>query len=163
MLTVDLQPLCVAEDAGFRAFSAAAECRFILPARSTIRRTLIPNAYHQAASRLKTLLAQQATVCTPSCSSVHLTTDAWTSRTNKSFITYTVHYVDEEFRIQSYVIATVEFRDTHTSENLKSHAIQTLTKWVLCKKGDPGQATALEVMEPDLRYEYDSDDDDLAG
>jgi len=37
-----------------------------------------------------------------------LTTDAWTIKANYSYVTHTVHYIDEHWKIYSHVLGTCE-------------------------------------------------------
>ena len=51
---------------------------------------------------------------------IALTTDAWTSITQTSYITVTAHFLDEDFKLQNYVLDTSEIT-SHTSEHLLEH------------------------------------------
>ena len=64
------------------------------------------------------------------CKCIGLTTDAWTSISQKSFITITAHIIDEDdddFNLVAYVLDTQEIIKRHTSENLLQH-IQNVLK-----------------------------------
>ena len=50
-----------------------------------------------------------------------ITTDTWTSRVVKSFATYTVHFIDSEWSLQSYVLATRVMDGRHTGVNIAQH------------------------------------------
>ena len=49
---------------------------------------------------------------------IGLTTDAWTSMVQQSYITVTAHIIDENSKQVSYVLDTSEIKERHTSENL---------------------------------------------
>ena len=45
------------------------------------------------------------------------TADIWTSCANHSYIGMTVHYVDEAYKLQSHMLRTWEFSDSHAENN----------------------------------------------
>ena len=49
---------------------------------------------------------------------VVVTTDAWTSKAVKSFTAYTAHFIDGNWSLRSYVLAT---HRRHTAEDVKEH------------------------------------------
>ena len=55
---------------------------------------------------------------------VAITTDVWTSKAVKSFVTYTVHSIDDQWRLQNYVLVTRMFDGRHTAENITEHYVQ---------------------------------------
>jgi len=60
-----------------------------------------------------------------------LTTDAWTSRANHSYVTHTVHYIDEHWKLCSHVLDTCEITTEHSAANLADELQNTLLKWDL--------------------------------
>ena len=52
---------------------------------------------------------------------IALTTDAWTSMTQQSYITVTAHVINEQCELMSYVLSTAEITKRHTSVNLMEH------------------------------------------
>jgi len=89
MICKDLQPYTVVEDAGFRAVMQAAEPRYVMPSRKTFRDDIVPNIHKTALAMVK----RDAS----SAISLAVTTDAWTSRSNQSFISYTAHFLTPDF------------------------------------------------------------------
>lgn len=156
MVTVDLQPLSIVDDVGFRSFSAASEPRYKLQSRATFRNKLIPEAYHKAASQLKTKLMEQLS----QVSLISITTDAWTSRKTASYVTYTIHFINSEFRMESYVLGTLEFREKHTAVNLRSHMVKLLTKWGINGNLQDCHSANDEAEKVDTDAETNVDDDD---
>ena len=55
-----------------------------------------------------------------------MTTDMWTSLSNKSFITVTFHAISPIWRFNSYVLDTIEVKDKHTGENIAKHLEEML-------------------------------------
>ena len=60
------------------------------------------------------------------CKYIGLTTDAWTSIVQQSYITVTAHMLTDEFELQSYVLDTSEIKERHTSDNLLLHLHKVL-------------------------------------
>ena len=60
------------------------------------------------------------------CKYIGLTTDAWTSLVQQSYITVTAHMLTDEFNLQSYVLDTSEIKERHTSDNLLLHLHKVL-------------------------------------
>ena len=50
-----------------------------------------------------------------------VTIDAWTSEAVKSFVTYTTHFIDDNWGLQSYVLAIQMYDGRHTAKNIKEH------------------------------------------
>ena len=124
---LDLQPLSIVEDTGFQELMSEAEGRFVLPSRNTFRNNILPKLYNDAAAKLKTKIdAYRKQFGDKTMFGV--TTDGWTSSATTSFVTYTLHIIDN-YNISSYVISTVEFPKRHTAHNLRAHLLQTLIDW----------------------------------
>ena len=159
MITLDLQPLSiVVEDVGFRGLMGAAESRYVIPSRVTFRKKLIPAAYKDAAEKLKIRLQEQCA----DVSTVCITTDAWTSITLTSYVTYTLHLINQDFQMENYVLGTYQFRDEHTAANLRSHIFKIVSRWCtfdslpslpLCyhevQDDDESEPEGLEIDEED--------------
>ena len=76
----------------------AAEPRFVIPSRNTFRDKLTLELYQEVMTKLKRELNAHLT----SKSSISITTDAWTSSTAASYITYTIHIIRADFTMTSY-------------------------------------------------------------
>ena len=60
-----------------------------------------------------------------------LTTDTWTSRVNHSYITHTVHYINELWDLRCHVLDTTEITTEHMAVNLAEELQESLTRWNL--------------------------------
>jgi hypothetical protein len=85
----DLQPYSVVEDAGFRAVIAAAEPRYVMPSRKTFSEDVIPKLYSDTVTKVRPDVN--------SAVSLTVTTDAWTSRANQAYLSYTAHFLTPDF------------------------------------------------------------------
>lgn len=55
------------------------------------------------------------------CEYLSFTSDLWTGKNQKSFETFTVHYVDSNFQMRRYFISCTPFKEAHTAENISNN------------------------------------------
>ena len=63
------------------------------------------------------------------CEFIALTTDGWTSRSAKGFITVTAHVIDKSWQLKDLVLSTAEMSESHTTENLSEHMRSVAAAW----------------------------------
>lgn len=54
---------------------------------------------------------------------VSLTTDGWTSAAQESYATYTTRFLDENWRIQSFVLETIKMPGAHTPKAIRERSL----------------------------------------
>ena len=60
------------------------------------------------------------------------TTDMWTSRAQHAYMSLTVHYIDKDlFSLQSHLVETKEFPNSHTGVNVAEGLQGILQDWGL--------------------------------
>ncbi|KAK3865123.1 hypothetical protein Pcinc_029238 [Petrolisthes cinctipes] len=128
MITTDLQPMSIVEDRGFRKFVHGLDPRYILPSRRDLTRKHIPNKYHEVVQQLKNELRE--------IPHISLTTDIWTSRQTRGFLTVTAHYICANW-------------------NMKS-AVQSSSQLSRMKKAGPSTPTKIRKKRGDLSKEEKS-------
>lgn len=124
MVAKDMQPLSIVEDRGFKDLVQTLEPRFVMPCRLTIR-TGIETLFKSSVKKLRVII-DNAAACA-------LTTDGWTSRSTDSYITITVHFVntDSDWQLETYVLETKCFNESHNSANLSAHMKAAQARWGL--------------------------------
>lgn len=105
-----LQPYSVTENEGFQYVLRVLEPRFKIPLRKFFTEKEIPALYARVRLEISKSLQRAQRVA--------LTVDGWTSCATDSYITVTVHYVDNEWDLQSHVLQTRVFNESHTGINL---------------------------------------------
>ena len=120
-IVLDMRPLDSVNDIGFTQLLRTLEPRYNLQSRTHITRTLIPAMYDEIVSKVRKTLKES--------SFISLTTDGWTSRATKSFITVTAHVMDEKWKLKEFVLSTAEMSDSHTAENLAEHLKKVCSDW----------------------------------
>lgn len=121
MITTDFQPFSVVSDEGFRRFTEALNPDYTLPSRQFLSGTLLPAKYIEVQNRARELLKD--------AHSITLTTDAWTSCANDSYLALTAHFIDSSFKIKSVLLEVCSLNDHHTSANLAAEIKRIITEW----------------------------------
>lgn len=100
---------------------------YSLPSRKTLSVSLLPVLYNKISDEIKSDIAVNAQY-------VSVTTDAWTSLKNESYMAVTVHFIDNSCQLKSYLLQCAKFPQRHTSENIKNSLLNTLKDWGLQNK-----------------------------
>lgn len=121
MIVEDLQPLSVVEDKGFKKLVNGLNPRYDLPSCREIGRTLLSSIDNREVERVHQELEKEK--------HIPLTTDIWTSRQTKAFITVTAHYISPEWILKSVVLDTVHMVKSHTADNIAEELRFFCSKW----------------------------------
>lgn len=121
MIAIDLLPLSFAENRGFRQLMEAIFPDYIVPGRKAIT-GVIRKKYNITVEKLNRIIQS---------STVAITIDAWSSQTMTSFVTVTIHFFNDNWEIEFYVLQTREFEERHTAANLKIFLEQVSKNWRL--------------------------------
>ena len=65
----------------------------------------------------------------------------WISRAKQEFSAITVHYVSNDFKLQSYLLETREFPENQTGVNIAAEIEEVLDEWKLALQGIMAAAT----------------------
>jgi hypothetical protein len=90
----------IVDDPEFKEFvrlNQQCSSSYQLPSKSTVTRTLLPNTY-EAYSKMMLEKIQKE------CIAGALTTDCWTDRAVRGFITWTLHFIDDDFNLITCII-----------------------------------------------------------
>ena len=108
MITIDMQPISIVEDSGFKGLVNVLDKRYAVPSRRAVM-TRLHKAYESTRSTVQKKL--------DSTEHVAITTDLWTSLQTISYCGVTAHYTSETWELTSTVLETFEFPAAHTGEN----------------------------------------------
>lgn len=122
MIAEDMLPLSFTEKNGFKNFMSVAVPGFNIPGRKAVT-SKICKLYYDVAHKLSIILNNATTVS--------ITTDAWTSTAVESYVTVTVHFINDSWELKSYVLETFEHPENHTAENLRNSLERCIQKWNL--------------------------------
>lgn len=99
-----------------------------LPSRKTISSNLLPLAYNKILEKVKSEISN--------VTAVSVTTDAWTSLSNDSYLAITVDFlkdIDNDCEMKSFLLDCFQFSERHTAENLAKEIKRVLSEWSLEK------------------------------
>jgi hypothetical protein len=126
MIVKEYQPFQLAEDVEFKKFTKMLNPGYSLPSRKTLSESLLPKIFNEVQVKVKQKIEKTPAVC--------LTTDGWTSINNESFISITMHYIDENFELSSHLLECLKWNESHTAQNLKQLLLNKIEEWNLSNK-----------------------------
>ena len=120
----DAQPFSTVEKPGFKRMISKLNPRYQLPSR----RYFVEHEILQLYSEIK-----EKTVVPKLLEAKHfaVTTDFWTSITRVPFMSFTVHFIDNDWILRSYCLDTVPSYEDHTGENIAAALQDVLENWQL--------------------------------
>ncbi len=122
-LAKDMMPLYSVEKDGFRRLIQVLDSRYELPGRKYFSQVAIPQLYSRTRDsvldELKNLKYFSAT------------TDLWSSSTMEPYISLTVHFITEEWRLDSKCLQVLFIPEDHTGKNLAEALKLSLEQWSL--------------------------------
>lgn len=124
MIVKDLQPFQIVENSGFQEYSKVLNAEYKLPNRKQLA-LMVDEKYKLVSKSLKNELHDITYLA--------LTSDIWTSDSNKSLISLTAHYI-YEYKLKSVVISTSEIQLHHTAENIALAIQEIMDQWEISSK-----------------------------
>jgi len=125
-IVMEYQPFTIVEDPEFRKFVHMLNPGYDLPSRKTVS-LLLSNMYNQVHDEIKASSNSNVEF-------VSLTTDTWTSLKHESYTAITVHFIDENCKLNSHLLSCFKFSEKHTSENLKTSLLEITENWGIHNK-----------------------------
>lgn len=125
MVVLDYQPFSFVENAGFREFVNKLNSLYKIPDRKHLTNTMLANKYADAVSTVKKIINE--------VNYVSVTTDIWTSDSNKAYISLTCHFVYND-KLRSQVLSTNEILGAHTGKNIGDAINVILNDWEIADK-----------------------------
>lgn len=117
-----MMPFRVVERPGFLKLMKKAAPLYKVPSRKYFSKTVIPQMYNEVKADI-TKLTQGSWFAA--------TTDIWTSSGGggEPYLSFTIHFVSEECKLESICLETVLFPDDHTTENITEMMENILEEW----------------------------------
>lgn len=94
-VAIDMMPYSVVDREGFKLYTQALCPSYKLPSRKTLTDKRIPDLYKETKKVVENILSNLTFFA--------LTTDCWTSISNKPFIALTCHYLNADFKLGNLV------------------------------------------------------------
>ncbi|KAE9523772.1 hypothetical protein AGLY_015832 [Aphis glycines] len=127
MIVKEYYPFSIVEDVEFIKLVNMLNPGYSLPSRKTLSTSLLPVLYNEIYKKVHSDIEVNAQY-------VALTTDAWTSLKNESYTAITVHFIDQNCELKSYLLSCAKFPMRHTSENIKDCLQNIVRQWGLQNK-----------------------------
>ena len=119
-------PFSIVDSSWFKKLCNILDQRYVLPSHQYLQQQVLNKfANHRSlvANKLETLLTK-----------VSLTADIWTSITNQAYLGVTVHYIDDEWNMQHYLLDLIHFEHHHTGARTKEKLLQLINEMNFNKK-----------------------------
>lgn len=122
MIAVDNQPISMLENNGFQRLINILKPKYQIPSRKYMSEVVIPEVYTKVKNAIRAEIAK--------AKAISITTDIWTCTNNLlGFLSYTAHWLDEEFGLQHRVLQMSHFRGPHTADNIRSVLSDLSVNW----------------------------------
>ncbi|KAF7827215.1 putative AC transposase [Senna tora] len=116
-------PLAMADHIKFRKFISNLQPLFKMVTRNTINSDIL-KIHETATESFKKLLATNT-------GRIAITTDMWTSRKKKGYMSLTAHFIDDNWRLQSLLLRFLYVPTPHTMDVLADTLLKGLMSWNL--------------------------------
>ena len=119
----EMMPLSVIDKSAFREMLKAFDPQYEPPSRKYLSGTAIPAMYEQTRSSVATEVQGAAYFSA--------TTDLWSSSASQPYLSYTLHFINGDWKLCTKCLQTVFCPEDHTGENLAECLQDTLLSWGL--------------------------------
>lgn len=127
MIVKEYYPFSIVEDIEFKKLINMLNPGYSLLCRKTLSTSLLPVLYNKIHQQVQSDIEVNAQY-------IALTTDAWTSIRNESYTAITVHFIDQNCHLKSYLLSCAKFSVRHTSQNIKDDLQNVIRQWGLQNK-----------------------------
>lgn len=123
----DLQPFQVVENPYFIRIFKKFDPRYQVPNRQNLK-NMVVNEFNNIRENISAHIAQIP-------GKIALTADMWTSKfTNDAFLGLTVHYIDQDWKLQNFLLDIIPFTQRHSGINIASSINSVLIDFNLQEK-----------------------------
>lgn len=122
-LCKDMVPFQTVERSGFLGVIKTLDPRYVVPSRKYFSEVEIPKLHAEVRDQVETELRELKHYAT--------TTDLWSSRTMDPYISLTIHFIDDEWKLCSKCLQTSYFPDDHMGELIAQGLRECLESWGL--------------------------------
>lgn len=122
-LAKDMMPLYTVEKSGFKRLLNDFDPKYDIPSRKYFSQQAIPKLYNE----MKEGVLQQL----HNIEFFSATSDMWSSKTMEPYMSYTVHFIDPDWKLQSRCLQTLYVPENHTAETLADGMKEVLEHWNL--------------------------------
>ncbi|GBB93817.1 hypothetical protein RclHR1_22360003 [Rhizophagus clarus] len=126
-ITVDLQPFSVVTNDQFINLINTLDLRYRIPEKTNIKEKVV-NHFDNMKKNIKLDIDKIP-------GKVPFTSDMWTSIfNNNSFLGLTIHFIDQEWKIQHFLLDIISFNERHNTINITNEIISALAEFKIKEK-----------------------------
>ncbi|KAK6176239.1 hypothetical protein SNE40_014559 [Patella caerulea] len=111
------------EKPGFRQLMQQLQPKYQVPSRTYFKQKIIPAIYNDVEATVKGILG--------TADKLSFTTDMWTLINMEPYMSLTVHFIEQDWKLKSINLGAIPFNDDHTGVNMAEEIKVTLQKWNL--------------------------------
>ena len=130
-ISKDMFPIYTTEKVGFRRLVETLDPRYEMPSAKYFSNTAIPALFEKTRERVVAEVT--------SARYYSSTTDMWTSSTMEPYLSYSIHFIDSDWNLQSRCLQTLFVPKDHNANNLSEILKETLAQWKL----EPGKQVCI--------------------
>ncbi|XP_074535564.1 E3 SUMO-protein ligase ZBED1-like [Halichoeres trimaculatus] len=121
MIIMDMRPLSLVEDEGFKQMIQTFHPGYTLPSRTHFTK-LLEGKYEETVREITSALKLTN-------SKIALTADAWTSVATEAYLGITCHFINDEWELTSLCLTTMPLEERHTGPNIASWIEEALARF----------------------------------
>lgn len=115
-IILDQQPFTIVDNLNFQKFISSIQPRYKLPIRHTLKKMIL--------SKFKTARVEICNYLQLSTSKISLTMDMWTSITALGILAITVHYIDDSWEFEHFVLDVLYIPSPHDALAIKNAVLK---------------------------------------
>ncbi|XP_051567264.1 E3 SUMO-protein ligase ZBED1-like [Myxocyprinus asiaticus] len=119
-------PFKSVQNVGFKRLIHTLDARYDLPSRKYFSNTTIPHMYSECRQRIAAELKHGEFFAT--------TSDFWSSRTAELYLSLTIHFIDDDWKLKSACFQTNYCPEDHTGELIAHDLKDALESWSLSEE-----------------------------
>lgn len=123
-LAKDIMPIYSVEKRGFKEMLQAFDQRYELPSRKYFSQTAIPKLYNKTRDGVKESIQKEMIFFAA-------TSDLWSSRNMDPYMSFSVHYIDREWKLKTHCLETIFLPEDHIAPNLADALRDIMQDWDL--------------------------------
>lgn len=140
----DMVPIQTVERDGFRYVVRTLDSKYEMPGRKYFIQKCLPELYTEVRG---TVLQEMGNI-----EAYSATTDLWSSRTTEPYLSLTIHFIGDDWKLRSRCLQTAFFPDDHTGAIIANGLREALSAWgldesrLVCMTTDSG-ANMIRALE----------------
>lgn len=110
LVASDYLPFALVENEEFKKFVKMLNPSYVIPSRKTVSQVLLTQVYNKLSEIVKEDLKQ--------ATAISITTDGWTSVSNDCYLALTIHYINDNCELRSYLLDCFKYNERHTARKI---------------------------------------------